>query len=471
MDLTKDQILAIQKAEKRFMPQAGGQTMFLSSPAKFTIYGGQAGAGKTYAMCLSTLRGYDTPGFAAATYRRHRKEHTAPGGLIDTSNSIFPHLGATLNKSDLKWTFPSGATESYEGLEAESDVHKHQGDQIPLLKFDELTHFTEKQFRYLFTRNRPGPGYTGECKVLATCNPDPDSWVKKFVEYYLNENGTPEHTKRGEIRYFASKNDEFFFGASKRVLKEAFGFTDSDCHSYTFIYGTLADNKYLNNEDYISSLKMGGEAETAALLYGNWNIRRSGKMFARHDFELFTVNPPHWEKKIITCDTAHGQKQHNDFSVMQVWGVYRNGIYLIEQFRDKVEFSELEAMLIALASKHQDATIYIEAKASGIPLIQTVRRKIMREIQAVQRNTDKYTRALSSQPYVRGGYVHLNPMSDYFADYTNEMVAFNAELTHKHDDQCDATFDAIDILIIQNRGGSIPSETVQRPALRLKRNC
>ena len=277
----------------RFQPQPGGQTMFLSSPAKFTLYGGAAGAGKTFAMCLATLRHYKHKNFRATTYRRHRKEHTAPGGLVDTAQNIYPLVGAKFNKSFLRWEFPSGASENYEGMATEDDKFSHKGDQNDLIKFDELTDFTESQFRYLFTRNRSACGFPTPY-VMASCNPDPDSWVRSFVEWYLLPSGTPDHSKRGKIRYFANKNDHFIFGATKKILCDAYDLNPEDCHSYTYIYGTLADNKHCNTPDYIASLKMGGEAETQALLYGNWNVRRSGKMFQIVNFELFILNPPYF---------------------------------------------------------------------------------------------------------------------------------------------------------------------------------
>ena len=453
MDDNQKKIIA--SAQKLLMPQPGGQTMFLASPAKFTIYGGAAGAGKTYGMALATLRGYNTPGFAAATFRRHLKEHKQAGGTIDTARDIFQPLGAEFKIAESKWVFKSGAIETYEGLESENDVYSHQGDQIPLLKFDELTHFTEKQFRYLFTRNRPGPGLPVNypCQILASCNPDPDSWVKKFVEWYLKEDGTPDHFKRGVIRYFASKGDEFYFGGNPQILAKAFGFdAETDCHSYTFIYGSLADNKYRNTADYIASLKMAGDAETQALLYGNWNVKRAGKMFKRTDFELFTTPPPYYEAKIMVVDTAHKIKQIHDYSVMQVWGLYQNKAYLIDQFRDKVEFDMLVTMFVAMATKHPDLSkIYIEDKSAGTPLIQVCRKDVKTPIHAVQRGIDKYTRAWASKPFISGGYIYLNPLADYFVEFTNEMVAFDASMKHDHDDQADCVFDMIDIFFSNPR--------------------
>ena len=43
--------------------------------------------------------------------------------------------------------------------------------------------------------------------IRATMNPDPDSWVRKYVDWYLypeghDKEGRPDPEKQGVIRYF-----------------------------------------------------------------------------------------------------------------------------------------------------------------------------------------------------------------------------------------------------------------------------
>ncbi len=66
-------------------------------------------------------------------------------------------------------------------MEHEKNCYDWQGTEIAYLGFDELTHFTEKQFYYLLSRNRSVSGV--KPYVRATCNPDADSWVAKLIDW------------------------------------------------------------------------------------------------------------------------------------------------------------------------------------------------------------------------------------------------------------------------------------------------
>src|SRR5208282_4891029 len=62
--------------------------------------------------------------------------------------------GARWSERDKTWTFPSGATLSFGYLEHEDDKYRYQSSEFQYVAFDELTQFTETQYRYLFSRLR-----------------------------------------------------------------------------------------------------------------------------------------------------------------------------------------------------------------------------------------------------------------------------------------------------------------------------
>ena len=80
-----------------------------------------------------------------------------------------------------QFVFSSGAKVSFGHLERYEDCLGWQGSQIPLICFDELTHFNEDVFWYMFSRNRSDSGVPGY--IRATTNPDPDSWVAEFISW------------------------------------------------------------------------------------------------------------------------------------------------------------------------------------------------------------------------------------------------------------------------------------------------
>jgi hypothetical protein len=92
--------------------------------------------------------------FGAVFFRRTYPQITAQGGMWDESRKIYPLVGARATEDDLTWTFPGGAKLKFAHLQFEKNVDDWQGSQIPLIGFDELTHFTMRQFFYLLSRNR-----------------------------------------------------------------------------------------------------------------------------------------------------------------------------------------------------------------------------------------------------------------------------------------------------------------------------
>jgi hypothetical protein len=75
-------------------------------------------------------------------------------------------------------------------------VYDWQGAQIPLICFDELTHFRAHQFFYMVSRNRSTCGVRPY--IRATCNPDADSWVANFLAWWIDpETGFPIPERAG----------------------------------------------------------------------------------------------------------------------------------------------------------------------------------------------------------------------------------------------------------------------------------
>lgn len=120
--------------EKRIEPQPGFQTDFLSSPADIAIGGGSAGAGKTYALLMESVRNHTLKDFSCVTFRRTYPQIKAPGGLWDTSMGLFSNItGAKPNETAHEWRFPSGVRIKFSHLEYEKNKLDWQGSQIPLI--------------------------------------------------------------------------------------------------------------------------------------------------------------------------------------------------------------------------------------------------------------------------------------------------------------------------------------------------
>lgn len=280
-------------------PNPGPQTIFATTSADIAIIGGAAGVGKSFILTTEPLYHLHNPNAGAVMFRRTSPEITNEGGLWDEANRIYPQFGGVAKQHVLRYQFPSGFKVSYRHLQYESSLAQWQSSQIPLLIIDEVTHFTSKQFFYMLTRNRSAiAGFQPYCR--AACNPDPDSFVYKLVEWYLLESGYPDFEKSGVIRWFVRiDGDELLWyddydSAIIDCEKRGFDREKIKPKSFTFIPGNVYDNPQLlaNNPDYLANLLAQDLVTRERLLGGNWKIRpTAGKVFNRAWFEIVSAFP------------------------------------------------------------------------------------------------------------------------------------------------------------------------------------
>lgn len=263
-------------------PQPGPQTAFLSSSADIVIYGGGAGGGKTWGLLMEPLRHVHNPGFGAVFFRRTTVQIRNEGGLWDESATLYPQMGADPKEHELWWRFPGGAAVSFAHLEHDKTRFNYQGAQIPLICFDELTHFTAVQFWYMVSRNRSMCGVRPY--IRATCNPDADSWVAELIAWWIDpETGLPIPERSGVIRWFVRVGEELKWGDTPEELACYLmpDGTPIPPKSLTFIPAKLTDNKALMDADpgYMASLLALPLVERERLLGGNWKIRPAAGLY------------------------------------------------------------------------------------------------------------------------------------------------------------------------------------------------
>lgn len=353
----------MKETVKKISPQAGFQTDFLSSPADIVIGGGAAGSGKTYTLLLEALRNIHNSEFGGVIFRRTSPQVRSEGGLWDTAGTLFPIAGGMPKETNLEWNFRSGAKIKFSHLEYEKNILDWQGSQIPFIGFDELTHFSRKMFFYLLSRNRSTCGVRPY--VRATCNPDPDSWVAKFISWWIDDvSGFPVPERAGKLRYFVVDGENVIWGDSKReVLERASHIiktvTDASpetnpedlVKSVTFIPGSIYANKELLRKDpgYLGNLLAQDEATKAQLLEGNWKVRLDGTEIINYTkfLDLFGNDFVSRGKRYITTDIA---LKGSDLLIIYVW----DGFRLVDiDFAEKSKGDEVIAQIKVLAKKWQ----------------------------------------------------------------------------------------------------------------------
>lgn len=244
----------------------------MSAEESEVLFGGAAGGGKSYGQMVDALVfALKYPGSKQLVLRRTYPE--LEKSLIRTSLALFPRSLYSFNSTSHTGRFKNGSTVDFGYCGTENDVYQYQSAEYDVVRFDELTHFTENQYLYLISRVRGVNGYPKQVKSSTNPGGTGHVWVRKrFIdpspcgEGFLGENGT----------------------------------------SRIFIPSFLSDNGFLcrADPDYKKRLLSLPERERKALLYGDWNVFE-GQYFDEFDERAHVTEPfeiPDGWRKYRTLD-------------------------------------------------------------------------------------------------------------------------------------------------------------------------
>ena len=225
------------------------------------LYGGAAGGGKTDLLLGTAL----TRSMRAIIFRR---ESTQLRGIEDRMAEI---LGTRdgYSSQNLIWRLPEGRQLEFGHCQHLGDEQKYQGRPHDLKGFDELTHFTEHQYRYLNTWKRTTkPGQ--RTRTISATNPPTSGegeWVREYWGPWLDEQHE-NPAAPGELRWYAvvdgedvEREDGSLFEWRGEIIEP---------QSRTFIPSSVDDNPYLNAA-YKATLQGLPEPLRSQMLKGDWN--------------------------------------------------------------------------------------------------------------------------------------------------------------------------------------------------------
>lgn len=175
-----------------------------------------------------------------------------------------------------------------------------------------------------------------------------------------------------------------------------------------------------------------------------------GQVIKREYFKYYpTAKEYRYKRILIAADTAMKTKEYNDYSVFIAGGITSdNKLHVLDMIRGKWEAPELEKQAVMFWNnfKRDKKTgvccngLYIEDKASGIGLIQSLKAKYGIPVFGLKVDTDKLTKIENILPYIEAGNVLL-PESETYSfvpDLLNECEAFSRDMSHLHDDIVDS---------------------------------
>lgn len=360
--LTYDEAEEIRSNKQRpkIIAQAGSQEKYLSTKADILIGGGSRGGAKSYSMLMDTLYDIKNPHFWSLILRNERADLS---DLVNTSYQLYEDFG-TYNKSinDMTWNFNKGGKLNfsyYAGTYEDFEI-RFRGRQFSYIAVDEVTQISYKKFKFLITCNRNAFGIRN--RFIGMCNPDPDSWVRKFIDWWIDDDGNPIPERDGILRYCFMDGetvDTIYWGDSPEEVYEqckhiidplwkpeyqALGFNKVTMFvkSVTFIYGRLEQNLALIESDpnYVANLAQQSEEHRARDLGGNWNFKKTGgDIINMDDMERMFSNSVNTtdRTRYVSADIAF---EGGDFCVMWLW----EGFHIKDLFVMANDSADTEAM-------------------------------------------------------------------------------------------------------------------------------
>lgn len=158
-----------------------------------------------------------------------------------------------------------------------------------------------------------------------------------------------------------------------------------------------------------------------------------------------------YEHIILTMDTAFSTKESADYSVIGVYAKINNEVRVLRIYRGHWDFNMLvnmakEAFMWA-QEKGNVYALLIEKKASGISLLQELKRTTNLPISELMPKTDKFARVcnvLSEFHNLKMPLDRENHLNDWVDTALKELKMFRSDLKHLHDDIVDSIVYALE---------------------------
>lgn len=389
------------------------QAEFLLMEDREAMFGGSAGGGKSDALLMAALQYVEVPNYAAILFRRTYADLALPGALMDRARGWLAGTAARWSERDKTWTFPSGATLSFGYLEHENDKYRYQSAEFQFIGFDELTQFTESQYRYLFSRLRRLEGSKVPLRMRAASNPGGvgHEWVRQ--------------------RFIIEKN-------------------------HLFVPAKLDDNPHLDRDEYIRSLRELDPVTRQQLLDGDWSARQAGNKFRREWFEVVDEAPAqatrvrYWDLAATVPKPGKDPDWTSGTKMSELDGIFY--IEDIKRVRQTPRFVEsLIRQTAELDGRSVDVYMEQEPGSAGVNTIDHYRRRVLLGFTFRGNKTtgSKEVRANPLSAAAEAGNVKL-VRGPWINDFLDEAEAFPGG---SHDDQVDSASGAFEMLVRRKKFG------------------
>ena len=163
----------------------------------------------------------------------------------------------------------------------------------------------------------------------------------------------------------------------------------------------------------------------------------AGNMIKREWFRTYDVPPERRHRDVViqSLDTASKNGAQNDYSVC-ITALRRNrDYYILDVFREKLDFPGLKRAVKRLADRFIPNYVFVEDAGSGTLLVQEFREGTGLKCISNKPQGDKVSRVYLNQGTLESGHVFVPKSAPWLDAFMHELAAFPRG---RHDDQVDA---------------------------------
>ena len=392
------------------------------------------------------------PTFRGVITRRTTPQLKGSGGILDTALQMYKKVDSKVKwkSQENKFVFSSGAEVYLRHFEYLKDKDNYQGLQANEILVDEAQQYEEEQIVYLMSRLRNPSCPQVKPRIKMTCNPLKSSFLCKWIEWYLDEEGYPRKDRDGVVRYFIRKDNTMIWGDTKEELIEKYStplFTPTPM-SFCFISALITDNPALleAQPEYLGWLEGLGRVEQARLRWGCWYADEEASGYWKKEWTDIVDRPPLKVKKKVRAYDLAGtvpseMNPNPDYTVGVLMSKDDYGNYYVEDVvRFRARHGEVYQRILETAREDGDDVLLVipqDPNAAGKAYASTMVRDLAEQgfyAKTKATNQSKITRFAPFCAASEAGGIKL-VLGDWNAAFIEELEGFDGSRKRgKHDD-------------------------------------
>lgn len=309
------------------------QQAFLDLECLEALFGGAGGGGKTDVLLMDGFRFVHVPGYSALYLRRKLSDAALAGAIMDRAVEWFPRRYWNESKSRFQFPCRGGgySTVQFGYLKSAIDRFRYASSEFDRIYFDELTHFEEIMYTFLFSRLRRKVGATVPLALRGATNPG---------------------------------------GPGERFVYDRFLNNETKKSYAVFIPSFIEDNKFIDAEEYEKTLEHADERTYLQIRYGQWLVPTAGRMFPLDKIDIIEAAPDdvrHDDATVILgIDLGARQDVPTTAFTIAAISPFDDNIYVLKSFKcTKMATDDMAVLIFQLMEEFGVTEVRIDEGALG----------------------------------------------------------------------------------------------------------